>query len=301
MKISIIIPVYNGANFIKQRFAELTNYNNDEAEVIFINDGSTDESLSILNKCKSTFKGNAKIMVVNIQHNSGCLYAIKFGVELAKYDDILTTDIDDPFSFSYLESLKFELEGSVAKTLITIPKQLFVDGKPNGVVWHVPEYPNPEQYIVSLFVNHSGLVALNNTILKRENIIEARGEAIELLKSIGVSRMDYGEDSLTANILIHNGLVKHIVPSKSYTVPYTYDNNQSQSKDDSKIKRDRPLLIAHAYYCIYSQYDDDDIELKNDFKQSFKEICQNKYSDSAEWFMKEVEMYVEKIIAFYNK
>lgn len=292
MKISIIIPVYNGAQFIEKRFKEIESYHNPEAEFIFVNDGSTDDSLRLLWKYRD--KTSQDIVILSMLENQGCLKAIRLGLDIASHDSVLTIDIDDPFSFSYLEGLAFDLEAQPPHTMITIPKQLFVNGKPNGQVWRIPQYDKPEQYIVSLFINHSGLIALNNTIHDRKMMIKACDEAIKLLEVIGVERMDYGEDTLRASIMIHQGLVSKILPSRTYSVPYTFDNSESQSKDNDKKMRDKPVMVAYAYYCVYSEIDE---EMRN----RFADICRNKYGDRADWFAGEVERYVEKMRVYYKQ
>jgi len=299
MKISIIIPVYNGSEYIEQRFKELMIYNNKEAEIIFVDDGSTDKSFAMMNRCKN--ESNNNINVVTYGENRGQMYARKFGIDLAKYDDILMTDIDDPFSFSYLEGLKFDLDAQPEKTMITIPKQLFVKGKPNGQIWNIPQYETAEQYIVSQFINHSGLIAINNTILKKDMLVKVYDETMAMLKAIGVDRIDYAEDSLIANVMIHTGLINHIKPSRMYSVPYTFDNTGSVSKDDAKVMRDKPVLIAYAYWAIYSQYDDEDTEVKKEFKTVFRDVCKNKYGDKASGFMADVKKYVERMVKYYER
>ena len=50
MKLSIIIPNYNDAKFIPQCLDSLINQklNSDEFEIIIVNDGSTDNSLEVI-------------------------------------------------------------------------------------------------------------------------------------------------------------------------------------------------------------------------------------------------------------
>ncbi len=299
MKISIIIPVYNGAEFIKQRFKELEAYKNKEAEFIFVNDGSTDDSLLMLSACDQ-ISGDPRVLITTYPENKGSLYARKFGVELAKYDNILMTDIDDPFSFSYLEGLQFDIDSKLPETMIPVPKQIFIDGKPNGQVWTLPQYKDPFQYIVGQFINHSGLVPINNTILKRGMLLAAMKEVRQLLQSIKVKRMDYGEDSLTANVMIQCKLVKHIIPSTVYSVPYTLDNQKSQSKDNKKRMRDLPVLIAHAYYLIFSEYGEEDAEIKAESRKTFEDVCRAKYKRKANGFIYDVDKYVKRMELYYE-
>ena len=50
MKLSIIIPIYNEQESLDNLFKELTDIfaHQSETEIIFINDGSTDKTLSML-------------------------------------------------------------------------------------------------------------------------------------------------------------------------------------------------------------------------------------------------------------
>ena len=52
-KISIIVPVYNVENYVGQCLESLVRQTMSELEIICINDGSTDSSLSILKEYAS--------------------------------------------------------------------------------------------------------------------------------------------------------------------------------------------------------------------------------------------------------
>ena len=50
-KISVIIPVYNAQEYLKDCLDSVLNQTFKDFEVICVNDNSTDESLNILNNC----------------------------------------------------------------------------------------------------------------------------------------------------------------------------------------------------------------------------------------------------------
>ena len=52
VKVSIIVPVYNTAKYLSMCIESLINQTLKDIEIILINDGSTDESESIIKKYK---------------------------------------------------------------------------------------------------------------------------------------------------------------------------------------------------------------------------------------------------------
>lgn len=87
-KVSIIVPVYNGQDFINRCLNSLINQTYSNVEIIVINDGSTDNSLDLLKKY------NDKIILIN-KENSGVSDSRNLGLEKASGDYIMFCDIDD--------------------------------------------------------------------------------------------------------------------------------------------------------------------------------------------------------------
>jgi glycosyltransferase involved in cell wall biosynthesis len=89
--ISIIVPVYNTANYLDECVTSLLQQTYSNCEFIFINDGSTDGSLSILEKYQAT---DARIIVIN-QENQGVSVARNQGLSIVKGTYIGFVDSDD--------------------------------------------------------------------------------------------------------------------------------------------------------------------------------------------------------------
>lgn len=89
--ISAIIPVYNSEKFLEECIESLRNQTLKEIELIFINDGSIDRSLEILNKYERI---DNRIKVIN-QENSGPSVARNRGIEVATGEYISFIDSDD--------------------------------------------------------------------------------------------------------------------------------------------------------------------------------------------------------------
>ncbi|MDY3663438.1 MAG: glycosyltransferase, partial [Campylobacter sp.] len=100
MLISVIIPVYNTASFLKECVESVLNQD-ENLEIILINDGSKDDSGAI---CDKLAKENANIKVLHKQ-NGGVSSARNAGLELAKGDYIAFIDSDDSIKKGYFTDL----------------------------------------------------------------------------------------------------------------------------------------------------------------------------------------------------
>ena len=99
IKISVIIPVYNVENYLKECLDSIINQTLNDLEIICINDGSTDNSLKILQDYGET---DDRILIVN-QENNGAGAARNVGLNYSKGEYIHFMDADD-----YLELTAYE-------------------------------------------------------------------------------------------------------------------------------------------------------------------------------------------------
>lgn len=98
--ISIIVPVYNAGKYLKECIESLINQTYKDIEIICINDGSTDNSLNILEKYAQ--KDN-RIKIYS-QENKGESETRNLGLKLAKGKYIMALDADDKCSLDTIET-----------------------------------------------------------------------------------------------------------------------------------------------------------------------------------------------------
>ena len=118
--LSIIIPLFNESKNIKKLIGEIESSlsNLDNYEIVLVNDGSVDNTLSVI---KSLDKKNIKI--INNKNNKGQSSSIFDGVKYAKYETITTIDGDgqnDPADIPrlidvYFSDEKIKLVGGIRK------------------------------------------------------------------------------------------------------------------------------------------------------------------------------------------
>jgi len=88
--ISVILPVYNAEKYIEEAINSILEQAYQNFELIIINDGSTDTSLSVINQ----YEKNNKVRIVT-QENKGLIFTLNKGIDLAKGQYIARMDADD--------------------------------------------------------------------------------------------------------------------------------------------------------------------------------------------------------------
>ena len=102
IKVSVILPVFNEANYIKATLDSIINQNFNGYEVIVVDDGSTDDTLNIV---KKTLEGLSLPHQIIHQENSGVSSARNKGISLARGEYIVFVDGDDYILTNHLSQL----------------------------------------------------------------------------------------------------------------------------------------------------------------------------------------------------
>lgn len=100
-KVTIIIPIYNTEAYLTRCMESVCNQTYQNLEIILINDGSTDNSLSL---CRQYEREDSRIVVVN-KENEGQGKARNIGLDMAHGQYILFVDSDDYIHLQMVEML----------------------------------------------------------------------------------------------------------------------------------------------------------------------------------------------------
>lgn len=134
-KISIIVPVYNTADFLATCLTSLKIQTFSDIEVLLINDGSTDESEKI---CADFCKLDNRFVLFT-KSNGGLCSARNFGLERAKGDFIMFVDSDDAVSPLFVEKLHESV--SASKCDMAFSNYIIWDSSANYMSFHGPSHP----------------------------------------------------------------------------------------------------------------------------------------------------------------
>ena len=112
MKVSVIVPVYNGVRYISRCVESILCQLDRGMELIVVDDASTDGTFELL---KSRYKNNEKVVLVRSTVNRGVASARTTGIKLARGEYIAFCDADDEWAKDKLKKQMdcFELHPDV--------------------------------------------------------------------------------------------------------------------------------------------------------------------------------------------
>lgn len=110
MKFSVIIPVYNGENFIGAAVRSVLGQTYGDVELIVVNDGSTDDTEEAVLSAFSEYPN--KNAVYKRVKNGGPSAARNLGLDLATGDYVSFLDADDEYDTRLFEELALTIGGA---------------------------------------------------------------------------------------------------------------------------------------------------------------------------------------------
>ena len=117
--VSVIMPVYNGARFIKKGIESIIGQTYREIELIIVDDGSKDNSGVVIRKCiESLTTEDISIKYIR-QENKGVAEARNTGMKAAKGEYIMFLDQDDWYGKQAVEILVKEARATQADVVIS--------------------------------------------------------------------------------------------------------------------------------------------------------------------------------------
>lgn len=139
--VSVVIPVYNGYQYIKDTVKSVQNNSYKNLEIILVNDGSKDKSKEICLKLKKKYKN---IRFFSFKKNRGLSNVLNYAVKKAKGKYIARINQDDLMTQTRLSSQVYFLENNSEHVLVGGNLELINE---HGKTIDVMSYPQTDQEI----------------------------------------------------------------------------------------------------------------------------------------------------------
>lgn len=155
--VSVIIPCYNGAPYLRETLESALAQTHTPLEVIVVDDGSTDDSAAIAESF------GPPVRVIR-QENQGESVARNRGIDEARGEWIALLDADDLW-----KPRKLELQLSkTAPSVIAVHTNLFLFGAETGIT-RIEATPPKERYSVETVAVHNYFVGASSSLLVRKD------------------------------------------------------------------------------------------------------------------------------------
>ena len=110
-KVSIVVPIYNVAQFIKKCAHSLFTQSFEDIEYIFVDDCTPDNSIELLNQVLLSYpQRKDSVHIFTHEHNKGLVATRQTGISHAKGEYIICLDSDDWINTDMVQLLYSEAE-----------------------------------------------------------------------------------------------------------------------------------------------------------------------------------------------
>lgn len=237
MLFSIVIPVYNSENYLRNCLDSCLAQTFQDFEIVAINDGSKDSSKEILNDYS---KKTEKVQAYHFE-NAGVSVSRRRGISLANGNYIIFVDSDDTVNPNLLENLKDAIDSFSNPDIIRYQSNLVNDFR----------HKDPERYnfAESINIKMSGMDALRtwSKPQKRYAVYWIFAFKKDVFADVlSFPNLRCYEDVALIPILIAKSKTVVTIPYTGYN--YTCDNYDSLTrKKDLASERARAIDFSAAY------------------------------------------------------
>ncbi len=243
--VSVIIPIYNASKYLGNTIECILNQTYKNLEIILINDGSTDDSLSICNEYRAKDK---RIIVVD-KPNSGQGDTRNKGIELASGNYIYFADSDDLMDLKLIETSVKGIKSGNSDVYIfnyyhtyikedgsrsDIEERLFINGD-----YKIGSDEERLKFISNYFLNYGCGFEVWNRLYKAD-IIKSRNIRFPVFKPV------IAEDvCFNLFYLMH---VKSVKVTNERLYYYLYRADSSMGPDRGKVRVNQYNRLSKCLY-----------------------------------------------------
>lgn len=205
IKLSIVVPVYNTAVYLRETFLCITNQTlgMENMEIILVNDGSTDSSAEICQNFQKHYSEN--VCYLELPENQGVSHAKNTALNMAKGTYITFWDSDDLWSLNAMEEAVNFLSAQEAEIDMVSSNILFFENLSQP---HILNYDVAEDTIIDIQESYqrirtSGAACIMKTEAAKQLCFDesqARWEDAKYINQLLLQKKKYG---MLANVLFY--------------------------------------------------------------------------------------------------
>ena len=266
-KVSIILPVYNAAAFLKNCIESLIQQTHPNIEIIIVDDESTDNSLEIAKQFES------ENLHVFQQANSGAAIARNTGIAHATGDYIQFMDVDDFLSRDKIEKQVVALQKNPGKSAVCNYINFSEENdlsllKPADQSSFIYSTDDPADFLINLWGGNgqSNFIQTNSWLVPR-SVIEISGGWREY-------RCPDDDGEFFARVLLASEGIVHVPEVYNYYRRTPGENKLSQNSNNHYVEN---VLLTIGLKYKYLKARTNDERLGNAFAKQYLDFAVHQY------------------------
>lgn len=227
-EISVILSVYNGQDYLQEAIDTVLNQTFADFELIVVDDGSSDESASIVESCRDD-----RIRLVKNASNRGLVYSLNKGIELSRGRYLARMDADDLCVTTRFEKQFHFMEKHPEVGVCGAWFELFEDGSAHR---RIIRFPVEDKGIRALMPVYSALA--HPTVMIRKSALTDR-------------QLSYPDCHRLEDYALWSFLLQH---TKAHNFPEVLLFHRRHARNESRLlyrdilKRNKEVSVIHRRF-----------------------------------------------------
>lgn len=292
-KVSVIVPVFNGEEYLRDTLVSIVNQTLQEIEIILVNDGSNDNSVAIIEEFK---KKDNRIRLLDLEH-VGASFARNEGLKLATGDYLAVLDSDDLYDLDMLR-IGYERANKFSSDIVVFQSDQFINHETKRVPipWSVKLnlLPGEENFSALEISNDifSSMIGWSwDKLYRKEYIINNKFKFQELPVfndlSFGMTTLACAKNitvvkKVMCHHRIHSGSTSNTKKREYYYVFDALDSLKENLISHSLWTRFRRDYINYVYKmaCFVLDKDNHSKMIKTSIKENVPRLCGSGFKDA---------------------
>lgn len=301
-KISVIVPVYNTSKYLEKCLDSLINQTYKELEIIIVEDCSTDNSKSLLEK----YKKFENVTIIYNDRNMGLSYSRNVGLAHAGGNYIGYIDSDDYVQSDYYEKLIMSIKNNHSDVAICDVKVIYEDTKEEII----SKCCNSDNFSLVNIIDNGLAASACNKLFKRSLLSKYKFSEGKVNEDIAVvipimcnaKKISYAKDCYY-NYIQHFGSIQNSsFSNKRFDIIDGVDLTLQRIKNNSKYNEIKNALIFNQIIVllIYVIPKEQDFSKRYNFLKRYVEFTEKYKVRQNPYFWKFLENCGKKHKIYYK-
>lgn len=242
--VSVVVPVYNGAPYIRDAVRMIKAQTYSDLEVIFVNDGSSDDSAAI---CEAAIAGDERFRLIN-KENGGTARARNAGLDAAHGEYIIFLDVDDEYHPELIEEL--------VRAMVTCQTDMAVCGfrsKLESARKDQPIYFEEKRWPASVYRNMAE-IRKDYISIWDSNIFSYTWNKLYRMEPLRKNKIRFRDGHVYTEDRVFNRLLLSKTQNVAFVDRCLYDYVRERPGSTTEVFRDNMFDIRHLEYVEFKQH-----------------------------------------------